>query len=194
MHPGQWLYEEGMYHLNGSDFKNIDKDRGQLMIEASASSGFPMAVAYCHFYGWNGLKHDIKKAFDMFVNIEKETNGYHWAQNMLGVCYQFGVGVDKDVKKAFKYYSSSSEQGNSAAMNSLGYCYDNGKGTDVNRNKAFEWYEKSANLGDCSAMYNVGFTFQYGFGVTKDSKKAKEFYTKAAAQGEPNSQTRLNNL
>ena len=37
------------------------------MIEASASSGFPMAVAYCHFNGRNGLNKDVKKAFDMCV-------------------------------------------------------------------------------------------------------------------------------
>ena len=183
-----------MVNFYGLDEKNENRETGQLMIEASASSGFPMAVAYCHYNGWNGLKRNCKKAFDLCVKIDKKTNGYHWAQYLLGRCYENGYGVDQDDKKRFEYMSLSSEQGNSAAMNSLGYCYDNGKGTDVNRNKAFEWYEKSANLGDCSAMYNVGFTFQYGFGVTKDSKKAKEFYTKAAAQGEPNSQTRLNNL
>ena len=55
-----------------------------MMIEASASSGYPMAVAYCHLMGWNGLEKDEKKAFEMFLKIEKETNGDHWAQLMLG--------------------------------------------------------------------------------------------------------------
>ena len=75
------MYEEGQAYRYGSDFKKVDDDRGQMMIEASASSGFPMAVAYCHLFGWNGLKKDFKKAFEMYLKIEKETNGDHWAQN-----------------------------------------------------------------------------------------------------------------
>ena len=62
----------------------------------------------------------------MFVKIEKETNGYHWAQYMLGDCYNYDNGVDKDTKKAFEYYSLSTEHGNSFAMYSVGYCYENG--------------------------------------------------------------------
>jgi hypothetical protein len=63
-----------MYYC-GSNFKKEDDKRAQLMIENSASAGFPMAVAFCCYYGWNGLKKDHKKAFDMFVVIEKETKG-----------------------------------------------------------------------------------------------------------------------
>ena len=101
MHPGQWLFEEGINHWNGLNFKKEDEERGQLMVEVSASSGFLMAVAKCHLNGWNGLKEDEKKAFDMFVKIEKQTNGYHWAQYMLGDCYECGYGVDKNDKKRF---------------------------------------------------------------------------------------------
>jgi hypothetical protein len=194
MHPGQWLYEEGIAYWNGLDFKKEDKDRGQLMIEASASSGFPMAVADCHLFGWNGLKEDDKKAFDMFVKIEKETNGYHWSHYRLGRCYHYGIGVEEDAKKRFEYYSSSSEQGNSAAMLSLGYCYSKGEGTDVNKTEAFEWYEKSANLGNCNAMNNVGGFYHVGSGVTKDLNRAREWYTKAVAQGKPGAQQVLDEL
>ena len=68
-----------MYYC-GSNFKKEDDKRAQSMIEDSASKnsaseGFPMAVAFCCYYGWNGLKKDHKKAFDMFVVIEKETKG-----------------------------------------------------------------------------------------------------------------------
>ena len=31
-HPGQWLFEEGLACLYGSDFKKEDETRGQLMI------------------------------------------------------------------------------------------------------------------------------------------------------------------
>ena len=69
-HSGQWLYEEGCAYSYGSNFKKEDKKRGRLMIEASASSGFRMAVAECHIAGWNGIEVDHKKTFDLCVKIE----------------------------------------------------------------------------------------------------------------------------
>merc|ERR1711865_196418 len=120
-----------------------------MMVEASASSGCPMAVAHCHYAGWNGLEEDRKKAFEMFLKIEKETNGDHWAQYMLGICYQYGRGTDRDQNKAVEFYTKSADQGNILAMNNLGFCYNNGFGCDQNFTKAFEWYEKCAKLGYC---------------------------------------------
>ena len=193
MHPGQWLFEEGQAYWNGLDFKKEDEERGQLMIEASASSGFPMAVAYCYLWGWNGLIEDEKKAFDMSKKIEKE-NGYHWAQFVSGRCYQYGYGVDADDQKRFEYYSLSSEQGNIRAMNSLGYCYEQGIGTDASKTKAVEWFEKSANLGYCVCMKNLGMYYKKGLGVTKNLNKAREWLTKAADQGYTDAQTALDDL
>ena len=195
LHPGQWLFEEGRAHWDGMDFKMIDKERSQLMIEASASSGFPLAVAFCLYFSWNGLKHDVKKAFDMLVKIEKETNGYHWAQVALGRVYDFGIGVDVDEKKTFECYSLSVEQGNSVAMHRLGVCYHEGIYSDVDLGKAFDWYLKSANLGFCLAMYNVGVFYENGWGrVSKDLIRAKEWYTKSLAQGHVSVQENLDSL
>jgi len=193
-HAGQWLYEEGMAYFYGSNFKKLDQKRGQLMIEASASSGFPLAVADCHYVGWNGLEQDQKKAFEMFVKIEQETNGYHWAQYIVGDCYDFGKGTDQDYTKAVEWYTKSSEQENSIAMSNLGVCYHNGQGCDQNKTKAVEWYEKSANLGNSNAMFNLGNSYNNGRGVIKDVNQAREWYTKAAAQGVANAQTELDSL
>jgi len=193
-HAGQWLYEEGMAYYYGSNFKNKDLKRGHLMIEASASSGFPMAVAFCHYRGWNCLEKDQKKGIDMFVKIEQETSGYHWAQYLLGKCYRHGRGIDQDHTKTFEWYTTSSEQGNSFAMNSLGVCYQLGEGCDQNFTKAVELYEKSANSGYSAAMSNLGKCYIKGRGVTKDVNQAREWYTKAAAQGHATAQTKLDQL
>ena len=177
------LFEEGMAYFVGVNFKEKDLKRGQLMIEASASSGFPQAVADCHYRGWNGMEEDEKKAFEMFVKIEQETNGYHWAQWLLGGCYDFGYGTDQDDTKAVEWYTKSSEQENSGAMCSLGRCYRMGQGCVQNDTKAVEWFEKSANLGYCRAMYNLGRAYVSGKGVAKDKNQAREWLAKAVAQG-----------
>ena len=64
-----------------------------------------------------------RKRFDEFVKFEKDTNGHHYAQFMVGSCYHFGYGTEKDATKAFEWYTKSAEQGNSIAMKNLGYCY-----------------------------------------------------------------------
>ena len=106
-----------------------------------------MAVAYCHYEGWNGMEEDFEKAFEMFVKIEKDTNGYHWSQDMLGVCCRLGQGTDHDPPKSFDWYIKSSEQGNSNAMYTLGEYYATGHGCDPNQTKSVEWYEKAAAQG-----------------------------------------------
>ena len=198
IHPGQSLYEEGIAYYYGLDFKIMNKERGQLMIDASASSGFPLAVAECHLLGLQNFKQDQNKGLRMLQKI-LNAKGNHWAQNMLGYCYQHGLGVKTDPKKSSEYYSFekyslSAEQGNSFAMNYLGCCYDEGIGIDENKIKAFEWYKKSAKLGYCEAMFSVGIDYETGEGVIKDENKAKEWYTKAAAQGHEDAQTRLGEL
>ena len=57
-----------------------------------------------------------KKAFEMCLQIEKETNGDHWAQQMLGTCYEHGRGTDKDHNKAFEFYTKSAEQGSNSVI------------------------------------------------------------------------------
>jgi len=193
-HPGQWLFEEGFAYLHGSNFKMMDKKRSQLMIEASASAGFPMAVAYCYYEGWNGLKKDDKKAFDEFVKIENDTNGYHYAQFMIGRCYHYGQGTVKDMVRAAESYTKSAEQGISNAMCTLGYFYSNGLGVTKDLTKTFELYKQSALLGHSMGMFNLGVYYQYGVGVAKDVNKAKEWYAKAAAHGNTKAQTELNRL
>jgi len=193
-HSGHWLYEEGTEYWLGMNFKKKDEQLGQVMLEASACSEFPLAVADCHLMGWNGLEKDPRKTVEMCVKIERETNGYHWAQCLLADCYYFGNGTDKDYTKAFEWYTKSSEQENSRAMNMLGYCYENGEGCDQNQTKAFEMFEKSANLGHSTAMYNLGNYYKNGWGVTKDVNQAREWFTKAVAQGYANAQAQLDSL
>ena len=194
-HPGQWLYNEAAAYWQGSDFKSINPERARVMMEASAYSGFPTAVASCHCIGWNGLEQNFKKSFEMFLKIVNESDNDHWAQYMLGECYDNGYGTAQDDDKSFEFYTKSAEQGNSRAMNCLGDCYRFGWGCECNFTKAFELYEKSAKLGHSYGMYSVGYSYEYGTsGVTKDLNKAKEWYIKGAAQGYVKAQAALDRL
>jgi len=188
------LFEEGMAYLLGSDFKYKDKERGRSMVEASANSGFPMAVAYCHYRDYDYRDSGYGTDLDMFVKIEQEHNGYHWAQYVLGNCCRYGYGTDQDYTKAVEWWTKSSELGNSLAMCNLGVRCEKGEGCDQNQTKAVEWYERSAQLGNSAAMCNLGICYEEGDGVTKDLNKAREWYTKAAGQGDACAQRNLDSL
>ena len=112
-------------------------------------------------------------------------NGYHYAQDLIGVCYMYGYGSEKDVTNAVEWYTKSAAQGNENAMNNLGYCYSRGKDVDEDKTKGFELYEQSALLGSSTGMYSVGICYEEGRGqaLAKDVNNAKIWYTKALAQG-----------
>ncbi len=53
----------------------------------------------------------------------KADRGDAEAQNNLGVAYESGSGVLKDMKKAIKYYKLAADQGYGDAQYNLGVCY-----------------------------------------------------------------------
>ena len=178
-HPGQWLYEEGAAYFNGSKFKNIDRQRGKSLICASASLGFPEALAECTDVGWNGIKKDHTKALKMLRKSK-----HHRAQFILGNHYRIGEVVPQNYKKAYELFTKSAEQGCAIAMNNLGMRYEHGQGCEQNKNKALECYRKSAQLGYYGAMLNLGICYERGqCNLTSNLSTARMWYMKAAAQG-----------
>jgi len=59
------------------------------------------------------------------------------------VCYDNGIGVEKDEQKAVEWYQKAAEQGHAKAQNSLGWCYANGTGIDKNGQMAVTVCNKS---------------------------------------------------
>ena len=70
-----------------------------------------------------------------------------YALNSLGLFYEYGIGTEKNMSKAIKYYEQSASLENSVAIYNLGLCYEYGTGVEKNIQKAIEHYEKAAALG-----------------------------------------------
>ena len=81
--------------------------------------------------------------------------------------------MEKDERKAFKWYKEVAEQGNAEAQNSLGDCYYNGKGVEQDASKAVEWYKKAAEQGNEDAKTKIKSYY-------KDKKASSKRYKKAA--------------
>ena len=105
------------------------------------------------------------------------------AQYNLGVRYEDGQGVPKDLEKAAELYQKAANQGHAGAQFNLGLLYAHGQGVPKDFGKAAELFQKAANQGHAGAQNNLGLLYEHGEGVTKDLGKAVELYQKAADQG-----------
>ena len=104
-------------------------------------------------------------------------------QLILGFCYQSGMGVIKDEKKAMQWFQKSAEQKNAMAQHYLGGCYWQGKGVRKDEKKAIEYFEAAASQNYEYPLDQLGDCYCYGEGVKLNYAKAFEYYEKAANLG-----------
>src|ERR1043166_3692575 len=69
------------------------------------------------------------------------------AENMLGVMYSMGEGVDRDKAEAVRWYHKAAKHGNSAAMFNLGAAYYNGDGVGVDDVASCAWFLLAQEAG-----------------------------------------------
>lgn len=84
----------------------------------------------------------------------------------LGVLYHEGLGVEKDLAKAFKHYHRAANAGLPEAEFALGVFYHRGY-ADVQKDttKAVSLYESAAHKGSIAARYNLGMMYSTGEAV-----------------------------
>lgn len=86
-------------------------------------------------------------------------------QYKLGVRYENGEGVERDLAEAFRCYQKAAEQDFIAAQYALGNCYRFGRGVGIDLQEAVNWYDRAAKKGNIAAQnaldaiydeYNIG--------------------------------------
>ena len=78
------------------------------------------------------------------------------AQELIGVLYALGLGVEQDRAKAFEWYMVSAENGHAGAQSGVGWYYEVGLGgVPIDLVKAHMWYAVSAVGGDVDAAVSV---------------------------------------
>jgi hypothetical protein len=99
----------------------------------------------------------------------------------MGVFYENGYGVTKDLKLAADWYLKAAKQGNTDAQYNLGAMYEHGVGIPVNYPEAAHWYRPAAEEGDIDALSNLGVLYQGGKGVPQDRILAMALYNVSVA-------------
>jgi hypothetical protein len=87
------------------------------------------------------------------------------AMRKLGVLYEEGEGVAKDLNEAARWYRKAADAGDATAMRNLGVIYSKGEGVAKDLSEAARWYRKAADAGNAEAMFNLGLDYSKGEGV-----------------------------
>lgn len=69
------------------------------------------------------------------------------SQYALGLSYELGVGVDKDLAQAFAWYQKSANQKHPKAQYNLGVFYALGKGIEKNIAQSKYWIRRANDNG-----------------------------------------------
>jgi len=115
-------------------------------------------------------------------------------QNRLGVMYENGNYVEKDLAKAINWYEKAAEQNNAWGLYNLGEKYYEGTYFNQNYVKAYELYMKAANQNHSNAQNKLGIIYDNGYGVEIDSIEAFKWFEKAANNGFHWGQSNLANM
>ena len=104
------------------------------------------------------------------------------AQIDLGVCYQAGDGVERDMAKAAEWFRKAAEQGHAVAQILVAQNYSMGLGVNRDMAEAAKWYREAAEQGIATAQFTLGQYYFEGTGVKKDYEEAVKWWRKAAEQ------------
>ena len=78
------------------------------------------------------------------------------AEELIGVMYAMGLGVERDDERAFEWYLRSSLKGHPGAQSGIGWYYEVGRGLQApDLVRAYMWYTLSAIGGDPDAAISL---------------------------------------
>ncbi|KAJ6253925.1 erad-associated e3 ubiquitin-protein ligase component-related [Anaeramoeba flamelloides] len=96
-------------------------------------------------------------------------------QNILGVLYYSGNGVEENHKKCFKWFSRAAQSRYDIAIKNLAICYYDGLGVKMNKEKGNELFFDAYNTNQHSnTIFNLASIYLSNDEKTKSKKEEKE--------------------
>ena len=95
-------------------------------------------------------KGEFKQAMKELLPAARSGNAD--AEELIGIMYAMGLGVERDDVRAFEWYLRSSMKGHPGAQSGVGWYYEIGRGLPApDLVRAYTWYVLSAIGGDPDA-------------------------------------------
>lgn len=95
------------------------------------------------------------------------------AEELIGVMYAMGLGVEQNDQRAFDWYLRSAMKGHAGAQSGVGWYYEIGRGLpEIDLVRAYVWYTLSAIGGDPDAAISLEEVIKK---MSKDQVDAAQF-------------------
>ena len=140
----QW-YLARCYKYGWNGEINIDKYISFMKRSAANNNFAAMSQLGIEYVTGKNTSKNFKVAYELFHKLEEsgddaenECKGNYFVP--LGLFYEIGVIVSKDVRKAVDYYSLGEKWDNPSAFFQLGRCYEKGIGVEASLEKARRYY------------------------------------------------------
>jgi len=126
---------------------------------------------------------DSGQTADAVSLLKKAADGGHSkALYELGRIYEFGELVDRDYKKALRYYKKSADLGDPQGQRAYAFMLDLGRNIPKNTPKAMLYYTFAADGSDIEASMVLGNKFFRGYDTVQSCNTALSYYQYAASR------------
>lgn len=183
-------YKLGTYYYYG--LVETDLNKAIEWFTKAYEQGYPYAALMLgeyYIYNMGGGEAEYEKAFAYFKFAEEQGV----ISEGLGLCYEYGLGVEENETEAFKYYTLAANDNYTAAKYRLGLCYRYGRGTTENLTDAYRWLSDAGQNGNFNAQYETAMMLLNGEGVSMDQQQAIQMLTKIAEEDHDTAQFELGN-
>lgn len=171
-------YKLGIYYFYG--LIDEDLERAKYWFERSANLGYPYAsLMLGDFYMYNAEEKEEPEYGKAFQYYQQAANSEVISEG-LGICYEFGWGVEENESEAFKYYTLGAEKNVTAAKYRLGRCYKYGIGTSIDKTEAYRWFSDADQNGNIYATYETAMLLLSGEGVSLNESEGASMLLRAA--------------
>ena len=192
---GRKLYEEGMAHLFGLNYKTINRPRARLLLQASLDAGCKIALLRERMRASNPSNQDQQKILHD-LKVIATSSPYKWVDYYIGRWYANGWGGEEKIKQTVAWFKKAIRKGHTNARYDLGVSYDNGDlGLTHSRTKANELWALDADQGHAYARFNLGNSYREGRGdLAIDFNRCVALWEQSAKQGVLSAQFHLARL
>ncbi|KAF9174953.1 hypothetical protein BGX21_008373 [Mortierella sp. AD011] len=201
----------GFGHERTNDDKNwktFGKNKKKRSTSGEKSADDYLKQGLDYYLGENGRPLDYPKAKELFLKAADLGNTD--ALNYLGLIYDNGFGVTKDIRrpgsgnmykrgdgaardysKAIELFKKPAVQEYGPAMSALGMMYRDGLSVTQDYTIAVQLFHMAILAKDVAAMNSLGLMHQNGRGVPQSWTNAARFYELGAKKGCPNAKANL---
>jgi len=188
------IHNEDTPRIKGRLFTSIDKFDSMWQVETESKTN--KRIVTIHIEKQNTIPWPLVIRSGM--KGENDIEGMDaQSQYLCGSFYQSEVG---DYQRAFKYFESAANLGNTAAQMKLAAFYELGKNesqsiiVDQDLKKAIYWHTKAAEADNPEACYIVGTAYQQGTHFLEKSYSTSLYWLKRCLDSTPDLAETANNI